>query len=144
MKTKQNKIILIALAIAIVIIVAALWYFSAPQTGSGTNPSAAGAGSSVPTSTTAAAPLDDFAKCLTQKGLAMYGLYSCPHCQAEKALFGSSFQYVKYVECSADPNECTAKNVDAVPTWIESNGQRLVGTQSLQALSQASGCELPH
>ena len=136
MKTKQNKILLTAIAIAIMLIIVALWYASAPKPAVSVN-----AGTEA--STTAAAPLDDFAKCLTQKGLAMYGLYSCPHCQAEKALFGSSFQYVKYVECSADPNECTAKNVDAVPTWIESNGQRLVGTQSLQALSQASGCELP-
>ncbi len=87
--------------------------------------------------------LDAFAKCLTAKGFTMYGLYSCPHCTAEKQLFGNSFQYVNYVECSADPQKCTADNVEAVPTWIEPDGQRLVGTQTLEALSGASGCALP-
>ncbi|MCL4499066.1 MAG: hypothetical protein M1335_02340 [Chloroflexi bacterium] len=126
MKTKQNKILLISVAVAIVIILGALWHFSAPKT-----------------APVAAAPLDAFAQCLAQKGLTMYGLYSCPHCQAEKTLFGPSFQYVNYVECSENPQKCTADNVDAVPTWIEKDGTRLVGTQSLAQLAQASGCQLP-
>ncbi len=126
MKSHQNKILLITIAIAIVLIVAALWYVSAPK------PAAV-----------AVNALDSFAQCLSQKGFVMYGLYSCPHCQAEKALFGDSFQYVKYVECSTDPNKCTADKVDAVPTWIEPDGTRLVGTQTLQTLAQASGCALP-
>ncbi|MCL4404961.1 hypothetical protein M1295_00045 [Patescibacteria group bacterium] len=87
--------------------------------------------------------LDSFAKCLSQKGFTMYGLYSCPHCQEEKALFGDSFQYVNYVECSSNPDECTAKNVNAVPTWIGPDGKTYVGTQSLQNLASVSGCTLP-
>jgi hypothetical protein len=126
MKSHKNKILLIAIAIAIVVIIGALWYFSAPK------PAAVSVNAS-----------DQFAQCLAQKGFVMYGLYSCPHCQAEKALFGDSFQYVKYVECSTDPNKCTADNVDAVPTWIEPDGTRFVGTQTLAQLSQASGCPLP-
>jgi hypothetical protein len=126
MKSHKNKILLIAIAIAIVVIIGALWYFSAPKSAA-----------------VSVNVLDQFAQCLAQKGFVMYGLYSCPHCQAEKALFGDSFQYVKYVECSTDPNKCTADNVDAVPTWIEPDGTRLVGTQTLAQLSQASGCSLP-
>ena len=30
----------------------------------------------------------------------MYGAYWCPHCQAQKKVFGESFQYVPYVECT--------------------------------------------
>ncbi len=87
--------------------------------------------------------LDSFAKCLAGKGFTMYGLYSCPHCQAEKQLFGDSFKYVDYIECSENAQKCTADGVDAVPTWIEPSGARLVGTQTLETLSTASGCALP-
>ena len=87
--------------------------------------------------------LDSFAKCLANKGFVMYGLYSCPHCQAEKQLFGDSFKYVDYIECSENAQKCTADGVDAVPTWIEPSGARLVGTQTLETLSTASGCALP-
>ena len=142
MKSHKNTILLISSAVIIVIAIAAIWYFSAPQAENEISQLAAGAEPTAPTSTVAA-PLDTFAVCLGQKGFVMYGLYSCPHCQAEKALFGSSFQYVKYVECSTNPDECTAENVDAVPTWIESDGSRLIGTQTLAQLAQASGCALP-
>ncbi len=126
MKSHKNTVFLIALAIAIVLIVVALWYVSAPK------PAAVSVNA-----------LDQFAQCLAQKGFVMYGLYSCPHCQAEKALFGNSFKYVKYVECSTEPNQCTDAQVDAVPTWVGPNGLRFVGTQSLATLAQASGCVLP-
>lgn len=113
-------VLLLIIALAVILVI-----YSAPKS----------AGNSV--------ALDTFAECLSQKGFTMYGLYSCPHCQAEKALFGSSFQYVNYVECSTNPDECTAKNVNAVPTWIGPNGKTYVGTQTLQDLANVSGCTLP-
>jgi thiol-disulfide isomerase/thioredoxin len=86
--------------------------------------------------------LDDFAKCLTSKNAVMYGAYWCPHCQAMKAAFGSSFQYVNYVECTVDVKKCTDNNVNGYPTWIFNNGQRTEGEQTLQKLSELSGCSL--
>ena len=32
---------------------------------------------------------DDFAKTLESKGAVFYGAFWCPHCQAQKALFGN-------------------------------------------------------
>src|SRR5437660_12681193 len=43
---------------------------------------------------------DAFAKCLATKQAKMYGLYWCPHCLDQKAMFGKSFQYVPYAECA--------------------------------------------
>ncbi|MGC9047005.1 MAG: hypothetical protein ACP5IC_02735 [Minisyncoccia bacterium] len=86
--------------------------------------------------------LDSFAKCLTDKGFVLYGLYSCPHCQAQKNLFGNSLQYIKYVECSQNTQLCIDKHIDAVPTWIGPDGKQIVGEQSLERLSQLSGCLL--
>lgn len=87
--------------------------------------------------------LDAFASCLTSKKIAMYGAAWCPHCQNQKKLFGDSFRLVTYVECPDNIKLCTDKGVEGFPTWILQDGKKLVGEQSLEALSQASGCALP-
>jgi len=78
---------------------------------------AAASGCSVP----ATGSLDDFAKCLADKKVTMYGAYWCTHCQADKAAFGNSFKYVPYVECTEKVQECLAAGVEGYPTWIISN-----------------------
>lgn len=60
---------------------------------------------------------DALAKCITEKGWAMYGTYSCSHCQAQKKIFGDSFQYIKYVECTKDVQLCIDKKINGFPTW---------------------------
>ena len=86
---------------------------------------------------------DDFAKCLRDKNITMYGAYYCSHCQDQKAAFGSSFQYVPYVECTQDTQKCLEKKVNFYPTWIFPDGKSLVGFQELSQLAQESGCALP-
>lgn len=87
--------------------------------------------------------LDAFAQCLREKGATMYGTYWCPHCQNEKKAFGNSFQYVPYVECSAEPQRCLDANVQSYPTWIFPDSRRFEGEQGLEKLSEESGCPLP-
>ena len=70
--------------------------------------------------------LDDFAKALTTEGAQFYGAFWCPHCQAEKALFGTAKQYLPYVECS-NPDQtptqaCLDKKVESYPTWMFKDG----------------------
>ena len=86
--------------------------------------------------------LDSFAKCLADKGATMYGAAWCPHCQNQKRLFGSSFQYVPYVECPNVPQLCVDKGVSGYPTWIMGD-TKLEGEQTLQKLSSISSCPLP-
>lgn len=86
--------------------------------------------------------LDEFAKCLTEKGAVMYGTVSCSYCKAEKDSFGSSFQFIKYVECSEDTELCTNERIDGVPTW-KIGGMVYEGLQGLQKLSELSSCPLP-
>ena len=86
---------------------------------------------------------DSFAQCLASKNLTMYGAVWCPHCKAQKALFGDSFKYASYVECTEKPEECTAKGIEGYPTWVDASGQKYVGEQTLQKLSEISGCQLP-
>jgi phage baseplate assembly protein gpV len=92
--------------------------------------------------------LDAFAQCLGTKGAKMYGAYWCPHCAEQKELFGSSFEYAPYVECGikgsrATAQVCTDANVKHYPTWVFSDGARVEGEQTLQFLSDETGCALP-
>jgi hypothetical protein len=92
--------------------------------------------------------LDAFAKCLTAKQAKMYGLYSCSHCQDQKEKFGSSVDYIPYIECGIKGSHafatiCTEANVKQFPTWVFADGTRVVGAQGLDFLAQRTGCSLP-
>lgn len=86
--------------------------------------------------------LDEFAKCLTGRNIVMYGTWWCGACKKQKELFGDSFKYVKYVECTKETQACINNNIEATPTWIFGNNERIVGLTSLETLSQKSGCQL--
>jgi glutaredoxin len=84
---------------------------------------------------------DEFAKCLTEKEVKMYGTTWCKYCQMQKGLFGNSFKYINFVDCDKNRQECLEAGVNAYPTW-RINGKNYVGLQQLVTLSQLSGCEL--
>jgi hypothetical protein len=90
---------------------------------------------------------DEFAKCLSENGATMYGAYWCPHCNAQKQMFGNSWAKVNYVECSL-PNqagqtqECMESGINAYPTWEFQNGLRIEGDLPLEKISTISGCKL--
>ena len=88
---------------------------------------------------------DNLAKCLTQKGVKMYGAYWCPHCIAQKKMFGSSWQYMDYVECEvANSREqaevCQQVGIGSYPTWVFPEGQRIEREISIDNLAKLSGC----
>ncbi|HYE23258.1 MAG TPA: hypothetical protein VEA92_02270 [Candidatus Paceibacterota bacterium] len=91
---------------------------------------------------------DSFATCLKDSGALFYGAFWCPHCQQQKAMFGKSEKLLPYVECSQPSGQgqlqvCTDAGITGYPTWVFPDGTRLDGTQSLEALSQKTSCELP-
>jgi hypothetical protein len=90
---------------------------------------------------------DDFAKCLNASGAKMYGAWWCPHCNDQKAMFGDSWKYINYIECSnadgsAQTEICRQADVKSYPTWEFKNGTRHVGLLSFADLSQRTGCPL--
>lgn len=94
------------------------------------------------------APYDQFAQCLTDKGVKMYGAWWCPHCSKQKALFEGSFDKVNYIECSAPGSRamnqvCKDANIEGYPTWEFADGTRFSGERSLKELSEKTTCELP-
>jgi thiol-disulfide isomerase/thioredoxin len=91
---------------------------------------------------------DAFATCLKDKGATFYGAFWCPHCKAQKALFGSSVDLLPYVECSTPDGNgqtqiCKDKNIEGYPTWIFADGSQLSGEIPLATLAQKTGCTLP-
>lgn len=69
---------------------------------------------------------DEFAQCLKDQGAQFFGAFWCPHCQKEKAMFGSSKKYLPYVECSTPDGQnrtqvCIDNKIEGYPTWTFKN-----------------------
>ena len=90
---------------------------------------------------------DNFTKCLTNNEVKMFGAYWCPHCENQKKMLGTSFQYVNYIECSL-PNRagqteiCKQEGIQSYPTWEFKGGKRLSGELTFKQLSENSGCQI--
>lgn len=81
-------------------------------------------------------PYDNFAKCLTEKGAVMYGAMGwCKYTQAQKGMFGKSFQYINYHEFQDLPG------IKKTPTWVI-NEKWHENVQSFEQLSAATGCKI--
>lgn len=93
------------------------------------------------TSTKKESSLENFAKCLSEKGVELYVLATCPYCNLQEQMFGDSLKYLKVIECTENQDICAQKQIFSVPTWILPNGERLVGLQTFEALSQKTGCQ---
>jgi len=92
---------------------------------------------------------DGFARCLSARGVKMYGAWWCPHCEEQKEAFAKSFKYVPYVECGVKGDThvqaqvCKDENVHHYPTWqFPPTGERVERVFSLEELSDRTGCPL--
>ena len=99
-------------------------------------------------SKSATGKLDSFAACIAEKNATFYGAFWCPHCQAQKRMFGASQQLLPYHECSTPDGkgqrpECTELKIEQYPTWVFADGSRLTGEVTLANLAEKTGCELP-
>ena len=93
---------------------------------------------------------DAFARCLTERGVKMYGAWWCPHCVEQKEEFGASFEYAPYVECGIKgqthgrSQACIDANIEHYPTWqFPPTGVRVERIFTLEELSDRTGCSLP-
>ncbi|MFA6268328.1 MAG: hypothetical protein WCW13_04445 [archaeon] len=88
-----------------------------------------------------------FAKCIKDSGAKFYGTFWCPHCIEQKKLFGSSVEYLPYVECSTPDGKselqvCIDAGIESYPTWVFADGSTAVGLQTFAQLSTKTGCKL--
>ncbi len=90
---------------------------------------------------------DTFAMCVANSGTKFYGAFWCPHCQAQKALFGASAKKLPYVECSTPNGQgqtqaCIDKDIKSYPTWEFADGTRHTGEISMEDLASSTACAL--
>ena len=84
------------------------------------------------------------AKCLKEKGVKLYTSSTCSHCTRQKALFNEGVGFLPNIECLAIDGwsqECKNAGIDAVPSWIFANGEKLTGETALASLAEKSGCD---
>jgi thiol-disulfide isomerase/thioredoxin len=85
---------------------------------------------------------EEFTLCLNNTGAVMYGTSWCHYCQQQKTMFAPFFaNYIQFVDCDLNQEICQNKSVLSYPTWIIDD-KRAVGLQSMQQLSELSGCKL--
>jgi uncharacterized protein YjeT (DUF2065 family) len=125
LRSERARTILVA--IAIVIVFAGIYYFAVRKGNT---------------------RLDAFAQCLSDKQVKMYGLFWCEHCAQQKEMFGPSFKHVDYIECGIKGSHdeepvCKTARIKNFPTWEFPDGTRKEGAQSLEILSEKTGCKLP-
>jgi len=84
---------------------------------------------------------DEFAQCLTDAGLKMYGTDWCQYCKEQKKLFGKSFKLVDYINCDKNKETCLIEGVTRYPNW-KINRTSYLGVQSFETLSELTGCNL--
>jgi len=108
----------------------------------------AGVGFAVSQREAASMELSGVAQCIQDSGAKFYGAFWCPHCQAQKKMFGGAAKLLPYIECSLPDGktrtaECIEKEIESYPTWIFADGSRETGELPLATLSEKTGCELP-
>ena len=105
-----------------------------------------GSGTMAQSSDFTPAQLAALADHLRESGAVFYGAYWCPHCQAQKQMFGAAASSLPYVECdprgaNAQPNACQAAGVRAYPTWVI-GGQTIEGEVTPSELARPKECLL--
>ena len=92
----------------------------------------------------------EFTKCVTDKGVDMYGSFKCGVCAKQRQLLGDSFEHINEIECHPQGKNpqtqlCLDKDIFGTPTWVlEPNGveqNRQEGFMSIQDLEEFSGCK---
>lgn len=91
--------------------------------------------------------LDGLATCIKDSGALFYGAFWCPHCQNQKAMFGSSAKLLPYIECSTPNGQgqleiCTSAGVTGYPTW-KIGTTTITGEQEPAKLAELTNCPLP-
>lgn len=90
---------------------------------------------------------DSLANCLREKQVTLYYSNWCEHCQEQKELFGSYQDKLTTFDCGGSKDtplvqECLDNKITRLPTWLDVNGNTIIGTANLDTLASKFGCKL--
>ena len=91
---------------------------------------------------------DTLAQCINDSGAKFFGAWWCPHCAAQKALFGDAVKLLPYVECATADGKsqtqvCKDNAITGYPTWVMPDHSTSTGEISLADLALKTNCTLP-
>ena len=84
---------------------------------------------------------NEFATCLTDAGVIVYGNDFCQYTNQQLNFFGKSKEYLNYIKCVDNKKLCDEKKIDITPTW-EIDGKMYEQIQTFEKLSMLTGCEI--
>ncbi len=90
----------------------------------------------------AAHTIEDFAKCLKDSGIIMYGVDTCDFCAQQKRRFGAAFDHIEYVNCQFNQEFCTENGITNFPSWKIGDTVK-VGVLSFSELETLTNCKKP-
>ncbi len=83
---------------------------------------------------------EDLAKCLTQKGILLYGTINCPNCEVQKEEFDEAAQYLSYVNCYIEEEKCAKYSKQKVYPFWGMDETAIVGPIPLDKLKEKTNC----
>jgi hypothetical protein len=87
--------------------------------------------------------INEFASCLADAGLVVYGANWCGYTKAlMENIGGFELASPVYVECTENEELCSSEGVTGYPT-IKLNGEVINPQRTMGGLSQVTGCEVP-
>ena len=84
---------------------------------------------------------DSLAKCITSKGISLYGAPNCPNCVIQKEMFNESIQFINYIDCDKQKDGCRYNDGKRppIPFW-KINETIVHGPVPLKFLKITFGC----
>lgn len=79
---------------------------------------------------------ESIAKCIGENSI-LYVQLGCHACEAQKELFGESYQKLAVVDCFYERDKC--EEIRVTPTW-KIKGKLIEGVQSIEKLKELTGC----
>jgi len=98
----------------------------------------------LPSPSTQNATMEDFGRCLKQKGMVMYSQPGCSACTQQKQLLGAAYSQITDISCPSKPEECSKVGVRTTPSWAKNGVMAIPGGTSLEYLAEVAGCQLPN
>lgn len=83
--------------------------------------------------------VQQLATCLTRKGVKLYGLPYCSHCQHQREMFNTAMRFLNYIDCLRYRQYCIRQEIEVVPTW-KIAGDQYERVRSLSSLASLAGC----
>ncbi len=95
---------------------------------------------SKPQSEMTLAQKEALAKCLTQKGIYLYGTINCPNCEVQKEKFGEAVKEIVYINCFEQKSNCTRYEKQKIYPFWGMEDTVIVGPIPLDKLKEKTNC----